>query len=132
VSPISLSWRTRTDEAGCSIRPKATWVLLKPHVQTIVESFVFPLVCLTEDEIEMFEDDPVEFSRMHFGGTPTPSQQGARLTNVTDFIEDSYSNPCATSLTFVTALVETRKSTTLMPLLNLIQTVVSKCVPSPN
>ncbi|KAI5474959.1 hypothetical protein MNV49_002143 [Pseudohyphozyma bogoriensis] len=92
------------------IKPKSTWTLLKPHVLQLVEHFAFPLVCLTEDEIEQFTEDPAEFSRGHFG----------------DFIEDSYTSPCATALAFTAALVETRKSSTLMLMLNLIQTIVSK------
>lgn len=37
-------------------------------MQPLLEQFVFPLVCLTEDEIELFVDDPPEFARTHFGG----------------------------------------------------------------
>ncbi|KAK4703327.1 hypothetical protein P7C70_g2895, partial [Phenoliferia sp. Uapishka_3] len=92
------------------IKPLSTWELLKPHVQPLLEQFVFPLVCLTEDEIELFTDDPPEFARTHFG----------------DFIEDSYANPTSTSLCFISALVESRKKITLMPMLNFIQTAVSK------
>lgn len=51
-----------------SIKPAATWSLLKPHVQALLESFVFPLICLSEEEIELYTDDPQEFARTHFGG----------------------------------------------------------------
>lgn len=43
--------------------------LLKPHLSTLIEHFIFPLVCLTEEEIEMFNDDPTEYARQFFGGT---------------------------------------------------------------
>lgn len=52
----------------CSINPKAMFTLLKPHVSTLVEHFIFPLVCLSEEELELFTDDPTEFARQSFGG----------------------------------------------------------------
>jgi hypothetical protein len=51
-----------------SIKPKATWSLIKPHILPLVQSFVFPLICLTDDEVEQFSEDPQEFARTHFGG----------------------------------------------------------------
>lgn len=44
-------------------------MMIKPHVQPLIEQFAFPLMCLMEEEIESFSEDPVEFSRSHFGGT---------------------------------------------------------------
>lgn len=44
------------------------WQLLKPHLDMLMGSFVFPAICLTDEEIEQLEDDPVEYSRAHFGG----------------------------------------------------------------
>lgn len=44
------------------------WQLLKPHLDTVIGRFVFPCICLTPEELEMFEDDPIEYSRSHFGG----------------------------------------------------------------
>lgn len=51
-----------------SINPKSTFALLKPHIPSLIEHFIFPLVCLSEEEIELFSDDPTEFSRQFFGG----------------------------------------------------------------
>ncbi|GAA5935374.1 hypothetical protein JCM1841_001937 [Sporobolomyces salmonicolor] len=87
------------------INPKSTFALLKPHITTLVEHFIFPLVCLTEEEIETFNDDPNEFARQFFG----------------DFIVDSYASPTASALSFLSALVDTRAKSTLLPLLQFIQ-----------
>ncbi|GAA5884573.1 hypothetical protein JCM6882_005303 [Rhodosporidiobolus microsporus] len=92
------------------INPKAMFALLKPHILSLVQHFIFPLICLTDEELELFEDDPNEFSRQHFG----------------DFIADTYASPTASSLAFLTALVETRAKSTLMPLLQFVQGVVEK------
>ncbi|GAA5899248.1 hypothetical protein JCM8208_001596 [Rhodotorula glutinis] len=92
------------------INPKAMFTLLKPHVSTLVEHFIFPLVCLSEEELELFTDDPTEFARQSFG----------------DFIVDSYASPTSSALSFLSALVETRAKSTLLPLLQFIQSVVDK------
>lgn len=64
------NWRalTRPPSPANSIGPKPMFALLKPHLSTLIEHFIFPLVCLTEDEIEMFTEDPVEYARQFFGG----------------------------------------------------------------
>jgi hypothetical protein len=45
------------------------WQQLKPHLDLLIGHFVFPCICLTDEEIEQFEEDPVEYSRAHFGGS---------------------------------------------------------------
>lgn len=45
-----------------------------------------------------------------------------------DFIADSYASPTATALAFLSTLVETRAKTSLLPLLQFIQSVVDKWV----
>ncbi|BGP23398.1 nonsense-mediated mRNA decay protein [Rhodotorula toruloides] len=92
------------------INPKSTFALLKPHIPSLIEHFIFPLVCLSEEEIELFSEDPTEFSRQFFG----------------DFIADSYASPTASALAFLAALTETRAKTTLLSLLQFIQSVVDK------
>lgn len=51
-----------------SVKPKVMWQLLKPHLDLLISRFVFPCLCLTDEELEQFEDDPVEYCRAHFGG----------------------------------------------------------------
>ncbi|GAA5932308.1 uncharacterized protein JCM15063_001186 [Sporobolomyces koalae] len=91
------------------INPKTTFALLKPHLNSLVEHFIFPLVCLSEEEIESFSEDPSEFARQHFG----------------DFIVDSYASPTSSALSFLSALVEVRAKSTLLPLLEFIQKISS-------
>ncbi|KAL2136826.1 hypothetical protein VTI74DRAFT_1040 [Chaetomium olivicolor] len=43
------------------IRPKDMWAHLKPHLTNLVTHFIFPVLCLTEDDIEKFEDEPEEY-----------------------------------------------------------------------
>jgi hypothetical protein len=43
------------------IRPKDMWAHLKPHLTNLVTHFIFPVLCLTEEDIEKFEDEPEEY-----------------------------------------------------------------------
>lgn len=43
------------------IRPKEMWNHLKPHLDTLVSHFIFPVMCLSADDIEKFETDPEEY-----------------------------------------------------------------------
>lgn len=43
------------------IRVRENWPLVKDHIDTIVRHVVFPLMCLTENDLEAFEDEPVEY-----------------------------------------------------------------------
>ncbi|KFA65662.1 hypothetical protein S40285_06016 [Stachybotrys chlorohalonatus IBT 40285] len=44
-----------------SVRPKEMWAYLSPHLTNLVTHFVFPVICLTEDDVEKFEDEPEEY-----------------------------------------------------------------------
>ncbi|RAL68633.1 hypothetical protein DID88_007346 [Monilinia fructigena] len=43
------------------VRPKQMWAHLKPHLDSLVTHFVFPVMCLSPDDVEKFETDPEEY-----------------------------------------------------------------------
>lgn len=43
------------------IKPKSTWELLKPHTDSLLEHLVFPVLCQTDEDLELFEDEPQEY-----------------------------------------------------------------------
>ncbi|KAJ2722037.1 Nonsense-mediated mRNA decay protein 5 [Coemansia sp. Benny D115] len=43
------------------IKEKTAWKLLKPHVEGIVSHFIFPQLCFSEADQELWEDNPVEY-----------------------------------------------------------------------
>ena len=43
------------------VKPKAMWNHLKPHVENLVSHLVFPVLCLSDEDLEMFESDPTEY-----------------------------------------------------------------------
>lgn len=59
-----------------SIKPKSMWIQLRPHMVQIIESFVYPRLCFSDADEELWELDPVDFVRMSNDpleelGTPT-------------------------------------------------------------
>jgi importin-7 len=50
-----------------SIKPKVTWHLLKDHVPNLISQVIFPLLCLTQDDFDLWEEDPVEFIHRKIG-----------------------------------------------------------------
>ena len=43
------------------VRPKEMWTFLQPHLQTLVTHLVFPVLCLSPEDIEKFDDEPEEY-----------------------------------------------------------------------
>jgi hypothetical protein len=37
------------------------WAHLKPHLDTLITHFLFPVMCLSEDDVEKFDTDPEEY-----------------------------------------------------------------------
>lgn len=70
-----------------SVRPKEMWVHLKPHLTNLVTHFVFPILCLSEDDLEKFEDEPEEYLHRklnYFEDASAPDVAGVNfLVNLT-------------------------------------------------
>ena len=60
-------WRSSTERVRHSVKPKSTWVLLKPQSQSLVSQFVFPQLCFNESKKELWRDDPVDYLRVTIG-----------------------------------------------------------------
>ena len=43
------------------VQPKEMWTHLKPHLTNLVTHFIFPVLCLSEEDVEKFEDEPEEY-----------------------------------------------------------------------
>ncbi|KAM8973357.1 importin-8 [Pelodytes ibericus] len=43
-----------------------TWKQLKPHMQSIAEDVIFPLMCYKDEDEDLWQDDPYEYIRMKF------------------------------------------------------------------
>ncbi|KAH0167954.1 ARM repeat-containing protein, partial [Aureobasidium melanogenum] len=43
------------------IKPKTMWDHLKPHMQILIQHLIFPVLCQSDEDIELFETDPSEY-----------------------------------------------------------------------
>uniref|UniRef100_A0A3P9LH11 Importin 8 n=1 Tax=Oryzias latipes TaxID=8090 RepID=A0A3P9LH11_ORYLA len=43
-----------------------TWKHIKPHMQTIVQDVIFPLMCYKDEDERLWQEDPYEYVRMKF------------------------------------------------------------------
>ena len=48
---------------GQAIIVSQTWKIIKPHVETLITKFVFPLMCFNDEDEELWQDDPQEYIR---------------------------------------------------------------------
>ncbi|KAJ6622613.1 armadillo-type protein [Mycena sp. CBHHK59/15] len=95
------------------VKPKSTWVLLKPHVQTLVESFVFPQLSFNATKQLLWESDPVDYIRI----------------SVDEY--ESFATPVSAATTFLFSLASNRTKTTFMPILGFINSVLRSNAPAP-
>ncbi|AEO64998.1 uncharacterized protein THITE_2111470 [Thermothielavioides terrestris NRRL 8126] len=94
------------------IRPKDMWAHLKPHLNNLVTHFIFPVLCLTEEDIEKFEDEPEEY-----------------LHRKLNFFEE-VSAPDVSATNFLVTLTKARRKQTF-ELLSFINVVVNEYEQAP-
>ncbi|XP_036433519.1 importin-8 isoform X2 [Colossoma macropomum] len=49
-----------------SVSHSMTWKQMKPHMQTITQEVVFPLMCYKDEDEKLWQEDPYEYIRMKF------------------------------------------------------------------
>ncbi|KAN0063244.1 Nonsense-mediated mRNA decay protein 5 [Thecaphora frezii] len=89
------------------VKPKSTWALLKPHVEQLVRSFMYPRICYSDEDDELWELDPVDFVR----------------ANLDPFEE--LGTPSGSAATFIQTVASKRTKSAFMPMLDFITSVVS-------
>ena len=59
LSKPSLSYTlTFLDEC---VKPKLMWAHLKPHMETLLSHVIFPILCQSDEDLELFDTDPQEY-----------------------------------------------------------------------
>lgn len=86
-----------------------TWKILKPHISAIIERVIFPLMCYSEEDAELWACDPEEYVRKKF-----------------DFFED-YVSPVGAAQNFLLNCCKKRKD-----MLNNTITFAIQILSSPN
>lgn len=87
-------------------RPKEMWPHLKPHLTNLVTHLVFPVMCLSPEDVEKFEDEPEEY-----------------LHRKLSFYEE-VSSPDVAATNFLVTLTKVRRKQTF-ELLKFVNSVVS-------
>lgn len=75
------------------VKPKSTWALLKDNFDSLVEHFVFPQICQTADDLDLWEADPQEYINKRID------------------IYDDYSSPDVAAINFLVACCSRKKTT---------------------
>ncbi|KDR83035.1 hypothetical protein GALMADRAFT_238799 [Galerina marginata CBS 339.88] len=88
------------------VKPKSTWVQLKPHFDSLVSNFVFPQLSFTEHRRALWENDPIDYVRVSLDEYET------------------FTTPVAAATTFLLSLASNRTKTTFLPILGFINTIL--------
>ncbi|CAA7262814.1 unnamed protein product [Cyclocybe aegerita] len=88
------------------VKPKATWVLLKPHFDKLISNFVFPQLSFNASRRALWDSDPVDYVRI----------------SADEY--ESFTTPVASATTFTLALAGNRTKSTFLPILQFITSIL--------
>ncbi|KAK9477553.1 armadillo-type protein [Lipomyces japonicus] len=86
---------------------KSTWDILKPNVESLVSHVVFPLIRLTDEDLDLFENEPIEYIHKRI-----------------DIYFDDSPLPDVSATNFLVTLAEKRRRFTFNTILSFINSVV--------
>ncbi|KIM53457.1 hypothetical protein SCLCIDRAFT_1222776 [Scleroderma citrinum Foug A] len=95
------------------IKPKSTWTLLKPQIETLVRTVVYTQLCFNSSKQQQWEADPVEYVR----------------ASVDEY--ENFSSPVSAATSFIISLASNRTKTAFVPILTFIHSVLLRS-PSPS
>lgn len=95
------------------VKPKSMWTHLKPHIDSLVAHFLFPVLCQSDEDVELFETDPQEY-----------------LHRKLNFYEE-VSAPDVAATTFLVSLTKARRKQTFK-VLEFVNGVVNKYESAPD
>lgn len=95
------------------IKPKAMWSHLKPHMDTLISHVLFPILCQSDEDIELFDTDPSEY-----------------LHRKMNFYEE-VTAPDVAAVNFLVSLTKSRKKQTFS-ILSFVNGLVTKYEVSPD
>lgn len=95
------------------VKPKSMWNHLKPHMETLISHVFFPVLCQSDDDLELFDSDPSEY-----------------LHRKLNFYEE-VTAPDVAATNFLVSLTKSRKKQTFT-ILNFVNGVVNKYESAPD
>ena len=103
-----------TEYLTVCVKGKKTWKSIRPHIQLIITHFLFPKICFTESDEELWSDDPQEFLKTVF------------------FSFDDYDSITQSCSGLILDIVKARKKDTFPMVLSFINSVMESYATQPN
>ncbi|KAL8743113.1 MAG: hypothetical protein Q9190_004505 [Brigantiaea leucoxantha] len=95
------------------VKPKSMWNHLKPQIDSLISHVLFPVLCQSDEDLELFDNDPSEY-----------------LHRKLNFYEE-VSAPDVAATNFLVSLTKSRKKQTFT-ILNFVNGIVNKYESSPD
>ena len=103
-----------TEYLTVCVKGKKTWKSIRPHIQLIISHFLFPTICFTESDEELWSDDPQEFLKTVF------------------FSFDDYDSTVQSCSGLILDIVKSRKKETFPLVLSFINSIMEAYAAQPN
>ena len=95
------------------VKPKTMWAHLKPHMENLIAHLLFPILCQSDEDLELFETDPPEYLHRKLNSYEEVTAPDVAATN------------------FLVTLTKSRKKQTFV-VLNFINGIVNKYEAAPD
>jgi len=50
-----------------SVRHAFSWKIVQTNIVVLIQDIIYPLLCISDDDIDIFNEEPVEFVRARLG-----------------------------------------------------------------
>jgi hypothetical protein len=92
------------------VKPKSMWTQLKPHMETLISHLLFPVLCQSDGDLELFRDDPSEYLHRKLNFYEEISAPDVAATNFLVTLTKSRRKQTFTVLQFVNSIVNKYES----------------------
>lgn len=92
------------------VKPKSMWNHLKPHMDNLISHVLFPILCQSEDDIELFDADPPEYLHRKLNFYEEVTAPDVAATNFLVSLTKSRKKQTFTILNFVNGIVNIYES----------------------
>jgi len=93
-----------------SIKPSATWKHLSPHVENLIAHVLFPLLCQSDEDMDLFHDEPAEYLHRKINFYEEVSAPDVAATNFLITLTKSRKKQTFTVLNFINGVVNRYES----------------------
>jgi hypothetical protein len=92
------------------VKPKAMWDHLKPHMENLIAHLIFPIMCQSDEDIELFQSDPPEYLHRKLNYYEEVSSPDVAATNFLVALTKSRKKQTFSILTFINGVVSRYES----------------------